>query len=408
MYVQLQSGSTTTSGFTPQTFTVTSGQQYTITPSDYTNAYFSQWSDGSTSRARTVTATSTATSLMAIYTSTQGGGGGGSGASLTVNAVDSSNNALTGYYVEVDQGKSKVASGYTPASFNLPAGTYDVGVGDYGGYYFNHWSDGTSGRLYAATISASKTTALTAVYSTTQGGGGSGGGTQGAPDTVTVVSTDLNGNPLTGEYVNLRLNGNIIATGYTPVTFNLQEGQQYVVVAYWYGEYYFRHYTDGTLTRYHYLNADPTKGITYTAVYEDVPAAQAARLNVHAYDTNGNLIGGTSGSAENGTLIANPGMWETLTPPGATAPYTGAYSDSSSTPFTIFNHKTYTIAMDSYGNYQFDHWQDNGSTNPVRSFAMNGDSINNIAVYRIVSSSSTTTHTAMMAGPPYPWFDDSK
>lgn len=87
---------------------------------------------------------------------------------------------------------------------------------------------------------------------------------------------------MAGEYVNLRLNGNIIATGYTPVTFNLQEGQQYVVVAYWYGEYYFRHYTDGTLTRYHYLTADPTKGILLREPLHLIPAhtvtAAALRL----------------------------------------------------------------------------------------------------------------------------------
>jgi hypothetical protein len=47
--------------------------------------------------------------------------------------------------------------------------------------------------------------------------------------------------------------------------------------------------------------------------------------------------------------------------------------------------------MSSFGKYQFDHWQDNGSTNPNRSFAMNGDKVNNVAVYKIVSGTASAS-----------------
>ena len=46
---------------------------------------------------------------------------------------------------------------------------------------------------------------------------------------------------------------------------------------------------------------------------------------------------------------------------------------------------TQEIQMNSYQQYQFGFWQDNGSTDPIREFTMNGDSLNNIAIYNIIS-----------------------
>ena len=46
--------------------------------------------------------------------------------------------------------------------------------------------------------------------------------------------------------------------------------------------------------------------------------------------------------------------------------------------------------MFSFDKYQFDYWQDNGSTNPTRAFTMHGNSINNVAINRIVSSVTAT------------------
>jgi hypothetical protein len=517
MYVALQqNGATIDSGFTTKKFSVTVGQQYTIIPSDYTNAYFNKWSDGSNTRAKTVTATSTGIDLTAQYTTspesppptpdfsvaaspsslnivagesgtstitttslngfssavtlsaspaitgvtttfsvnpvtpTAGGsktttltiatsstaaagtytltvtGKSGTmpthsatitvtisttappppGDNLAVNIKDDKGNPLTGYWIDIKQGTSTVKTGYSPASFNLATGSYTVSVADYGSYYFNKWSDGTTNREHAITIGSTGTVSLTAIYATTQAPPPPPP-PDGAPNTVTVKSTDLNGNTITGMYVNVRLNGNIIKDGFTPVTFSLDPGSEYVVVMYWCCDNEFRHYSDGTLTRYHYVTPDATKGINLEANYEVVPASQAATLNVIAKDTNGNVIGGTTGSAEDGTLIAKPGMWMWITPPGASSPYSGAYSSSSSTPFKVFNGKTYTIAMSSFDQYVFDHWQDDSSnTNPTRAFTLNGDSVNNVAVYRIVATASSThAATSSSSAPPSPWYD---
>src|ERR1700719_3147489 len=72
------------------------------------------------------------------------------------------------------------------------------------------------------------------------------------PNSITVTSKDIgNGTALTGFTVDLRVNGNPVQSGFTPVTFSgLKTGVQYQVVVYWYGNYYFRDFSDGNLNRY--------------------------------------------------------------------------------------------------------------------------------------------------------------
>ncbi|HJS82111.1 MAG TPA: hypothetical protein VJ742_04670, partial [Nitrososphaera sp.] len=146
------------------------------------------------------------------------------------------------------------------------------------------------------------------------------------------------------------------------------------------------------------VTADST-GILFKGLYERVPASQAAKLNVIAKDTSGNVIGGTTTNPD-GSISTEPGMWMWLTPPGASSPYTGAYTGSSSTPFVVFEGKTYKITMSSFGKYQFDRWQDNGSTNPSRSFAMSGDKVNNVAIYKIVSGATASAAQSGSMVPP--------
>ncbi|MCL5069157.1 MAG: hypothetical protein M1368_12525 [Thaumarchaeota archaeon] len=71
MYVELsKNGATIASGFTPIAFTATSGQTYAVTPSDYTSAYFNEWSDGVITRAQTIVAKSSQISIAANHTTT--------------------------------------------------------------------------------------------------------------------------------------------------------------------------------------------------------------------------------------------------------------------------------------------------------------------------------------------------
>jgi hypothetical protein len=63
-----QSGSGVIStGFTPFHFTVTDGQTYVVSVSNYGTTVFNHWQDGGTSSTRTITAAGSPIDLAAVY-----------------------------------------------------------------------------------------------------------------------------------------------------------------------------------------------------------------------------------------------------------------------------------------------------------------------------------------------------
>jgi hypothetical protein len=381
--VTTSSGSAVQSGFTPGSFTLAPGS-YLISVGDYGGEYFSSWSDGTTTRAHPVTVTSTSNvTLTAIYCQTQGGcSSGPSGSSIQVSSQYASGAGLTGMYAVLQQDGSTVGTGFTPVTFATTSGaTYSVTVADYTDAYFSQWSNGVSSRTIDVTTNGSQTS-LNAIYCQTQGGCSSVGGGGGAA--ITVTGSDLHtGATITGMYVDLRLNDNSIQSGFTPVTFSgLQTGVQYLVVVYWYGSYYFRHFSNGDLQRYELVTLNSTSGqstITLDALYENVPKSQAASLNLIAQFPNGTQIG--TASEDNGYPQHTPGMYLTVTPPGSGSPFTATFTGGSILPFILFNGDTYTVQMSTgYSNITFAYWKDNGSTDPTRSFALSGNATY-IAVY---------------------------
>ncbi len=286
-------------------------------------------------------------------------------ATITVTSVYSDGKSLTGMYIVLKQNGNTIATGFTPITFTVSFGqSYMITAADYINAYFNHWGDGTQSRsIYMTVLNPSNS--LQAIYTTTPQPAPSG--TPGGPNSVTVNSSYLTAATLNGMYAELRLDGNTLAGGFTPMTFTNLATAPYQIVMYSGQDNYMRHFSDGTLIRYHYVT--PGAGpITLNAMYENVPSASSAQLNVNAFDTLGHPING---------------LWMGLTPPGQTTQYTASFTGASDVPFVIFNGQTYRVQMGSFGIYMFDHWQDNLSTNPVRDFAMNGNSINNNAIYRI-------------------------
>jgi hypothetical protein len=415
VYVALSSnGRPVASGVTPAVFSTNSGQSYAVTVSStdryyrvsdyantnyyhpasgYTHAYFYQWSTGEKNRTIDVTASSSQTALDAIYCETVDGCGTPSGpaaSSISVTSQYSGGTALTGIQAVIQQGGQTIGSGPTPVAFSTTNGlSYSVTVSDYTGAYFSSWSSGITSRTIIVSATSSQTS-LVAIFCQTQGcssgaGGGGGGGGGASANTITVTGSDLaSGAKLLGMYVDLRLDNNHIMDGYTPVTFTgLQTGTKYLVVVYGYGDSYFRHFSSGDLQRYSYvtLNATAAGQTSYTlnALFETVPSSQAASLNLIAQFPNGTQIG--TASEISGYPQHTPGMYLSVTPPGATAPYTATFTGGSILPFTFFNGRTYTVAMSAgYGSIHFDHWKDNGSTNPTRAFALSGNS-SYVAVY---------------------------
>ena len=184
----------------------------------------------------------------------------------------------------------------------------------------------------------------TLANSTTLAGNGTG--------SITVMGVTLNGSsPVNGAFVDLRVNGNEVASGFTPVTFqNLTLGVQYGVVVYWFNGYYIRYINDSItgidLQRYDLVTlTQETPNDTLHGYFEFVPASMSASLNVQAEFPNGTLIGTSTYIPSLKYPLHSPGMWLTLTPPNSTQPYTGAFTGGSILPFILYDHKNYTVDM---------------------------------------------------------------
>src|ERR1035441_978786 len=73
---------------------------------------------------------------------------------------------LPGYYATVSQDGLVLQRGYSPVSFTLSPGQYQVAVSDYGGYFFDRWNDSVNTRVQTVTITTTSTISLTALYFT--------------------------------------------------------------------------------------------------------------------------------------------------------------------------------------------------------------------------------------------------
>jgi hypothetical protein len=156
---------TTSNGFTPYTIPVIPGMQHIVAVLDYGCYAFDHWSDtGSALRYRSFSIM-TATTFTAVYRNTCQPAPANS-STISVNAVDSSGNALTGLYTTLWQNGVLKQSCFAPCSLIVSNGqTYQVAVSDFAGHVFSHWTDTTTNRFNTVTVgSASTTVSLTAVY----------------------------------------------------------------------------------------------------------------------------------------------------------------------------------------------------------------------------------------------------
>jgi polyvinyl alcohol dehydrogenase (cytochrome) len=162
------SGSVVATGFTPKTFTTTSGSSYSVQVDNYGSCNFYQWSDGVKSNPRTFTA-SGAMTFTADYNcgGTTGGGGTPSGTStIDVSTVKSQGSSIQGYYISLYQNGARITSCFSACSFTVTNGqTYQVIASSYGAETFNHWrNDGATGPETVSVPSTSTTLSLIAVY----------------------------------------------------------------------------------------------------------------------------------------------------------------------------------------------------------------------------------------------------
>jgi hypothetical protein len=244
------SGSVVGTGFTPAQYSVVEGQTYSVLADSYGDCQFYAWGGPDHpayfDNPHTFTA-SPSLGLDAIYSC-----GAPSGTSpLTIETLDTSGNAISGYYTVLNQSGSIVSTSFTPASFHLYDGqNYSVQVDGYGSCHFDHWLD-TGSTTFYRTVSIDAATTYTAVMNCgTTGTSGSA--------SLTVNSVDQNGNLLYGYYVDLDTGGGppgspilVLQTGFTTAVFDgLTAGTPYGIYPQSYGSctfYGFQGYAPGNL-----------------------------------------------------------------------------------------------------------------------------------------------------------------
>ena len=278
--VSITAASTTTSTQT-STSTVTSTSTATTAspappPECATGLYSGYYTDAKTNSSVSFANVSYSTALALVTQNPPGGMGCESASTippgnapvgtslLTVDTVDQSGNAITGYYTVLDQNGGPVGTGFSPAAFTVSSGvSYAVGVQDYGSCHFDHWTDtGSTDRQRTFTASSGAQT-MTAMYDC-----GTTTTTSGGTSTITVSGVSSSGSTMTGYYATLWQNGAMVQSCFTSCSFTVSNGQTYQVAVADYGNEAFSHWSDGTLARFHTVVVPGSAtAVSLTAVY---------------------------------------------------------------------------------------------------------------------------------------------
>lgn len=392
----------------PVNFRGVSGLTYSVVAHDLPGYVFARWENGSTDPSREVTLGEAATAggdsnsaLTAYYRPSALG----EPARVLVKAVGSSGEPRYMWTVISSSNSNGDAAapraGFAPMAFIGGVGrTYTVTVSDYQDRTFERWHDGDTNRTKTFTVAGD--TALTAHFRT-------------APYVpLSLNATTLAGEPLPGIYVavgkapaaasnstssdGLSESGpmvinattapdiiaqaaqNIVATGFSPMTFNGDVGGTYVVTPQDFGPYTFHHWEDGSTERSRIVPAYTTRTIT---AHYDATGAVRAPVMLQTVDQTGaplpNVYGIVTSEEEGGAVkVGNTPM---------------TFMAVAGRPYLVTptSHEIFAT-----GRYDFDHWED-GSTNIFRTVAVppdgNGSSVSAqtvTAYYRWRAASPTT------------------
>jgi len=166
--------------------------------------------------------------------------------------------------------------------------------------------------------------------------------------TLTVTSEDTSGSTITGYYTVLfNSGGNIVDTGFTPVSFTVTVGQTYTVLVDDYGTFQFVRWSDGGTDRYRDTGMITTDQ-AITAVYADITAIPAgdSQISVGTGDSFGEISGYYTTLWQN---CQDQTQWQNC-----------VMVDECFSPCTFFvtNGQEYQVAVADYGNAYFAHWSD--------------------------------------------------
>ena len=191
---------------------------------------------------------------------------------------------------------------------------------------------------------------------------------------VTIYSQTSSGTGINGMFVVLEQNGYVVANGYTPITWYLNAGQTYQILADSYGQYSFSYWNTGS-------SSDPT---TITAPYGS-----------EAFEAIYAVGGGSSSVTVNAQGGGNSlyGMYVALEQGGSVI-------SSGFTPisFSLVTGDTYQVVADSYGQYPFSQWSDG---NTASHDTITGSGSTTLTASYSTGGSTAVSAAAVAAAPSY-------
>src|SRR2546428_8273341 len=146
--------------------------------------------------------------------------------------------------------------------------------------------------------------------------------------TLTVTTQDISGNTLTGLYITLKLSGTTVATGFSPVTFTLNNGVQYTVTAAGYRTHVFDHWLDtGSTSSSRAITINTNTQIT--AVYRTTALSLSPTSGPTGITVN---ISGSNFAANSAITISYDNASIATTPTTITTTSTGSFTGSITIP----------------------------------------------------------------------------
>jgi hypothetical protein len=206
------------------------------------------------------------------------------------------------------------------------------------------------------------------------------------PQTVGLTVTTQNGagNSITGYYITVRQNGALIGSGFSPRTFSIQTGQQYVIGVADYGTVVFHHWLDnGSTERYRTISvSSPT---TITAVmcssgsFCPPAGSPSSTPSISLNPTSGFpgvsvTVTGSAFSANSAVTVRYDGTPRATTPSSLTTSSSGTFSASFTVPSTSSGSHT-VQATDNTGKSASAIFRDNSSGSSSSAPVANSQSV---------------------------------
>jgi len=246
-----QNGNMVASGSTPIPFTLTNNQNYELNVNNIGNYIFDHWEDtGSTNATRDISITSD-TAITAVYntilqppTGLEATAASSSQINLSWTAPsDNGGSVIIGYKIERSIDNGSTWSTIVSNTGSVETTYSDTGLASNTTYTYRVSAINSVGTSNPSNMSSATTMAI-----------------------LTVKAVDVLGNPIAGIWMELHsANGDTIATGYTPVKFDVKQGTQYTVYTSNYLHYVFLHWDDGSMNNHR--NITPTGNVVITATY---------------------------------------------------------------------------------------------------------------------------------------------